>query len=105
MRDTLASTTAMRVAMRRAAHQIFDHPKVLDDPVALAIIGPEAVEKLKAAPGRQHSRVSRYLRAFMAVRSRYAEDQLARATARGASQYVILGAGLDTFPYRNPYSG
>ncbi len=95
----------MRVAMRRAAHQIFDDPKVFDDPVALPIIGPEGVAQLKAATGKQHSRIARYLRAFMAVRSRYAEDQLARAIARGASQYVILGAGLDTFAYRNPYAG
>jgi methyltransferase (TIGR00027 family) len=105
MRETRASTTAMRVAMRRAAHQIFDDPKVFDDPLALAIIGPEGVAQIKASAGRQRSRIARYLRAFMAVRSRYAEDQLACAIARGASQYVILGAGLDTFAYRNPYAG
>src|ERR1700719_4374202 len=105
MQDTRASTTAMRVAMRRAAHQIFDDPKVFDDPVALAIVGPEGVAQLQGAAGKQHSRMARYLRAFIAVRSRYAEDQLARAIARGASQYVILGAGLDTFAYRNPYAG
>src|SRR5580698_7847011 len=104
MRDTRASTTAMRVAMRRAAHQIFDDPKVFDDSVALAIVGPEGVAQLKTA-GKQHSSIARYLRAFMAVRSRYAEDHLARAIARGASQYVVLGAGLDTFAYRNPYVG
>ncbi|HEX5226116.1 MAG TPA: SAM-dependent methyltransferase, partial [Bryobacteraceae bacterium] len=46
---------------------------------------------------------SRALRAFLAVRSRYAEDQLARAVERGVRQYVVLGAGLDTFAYRNPY--
>jgi methyltransferase (TIGR00027 family) len=45
------------------------------------------------------------LRAFMAARSRYAEDQLAAAVGRGATQCVILGAGLDTFAYRNPYPG
>ena len=39
----------------------------------------------------------------MAVRSRYAEDELARAVAHGVKQYVVLGAGLDTFAYRNPY--
>lgn len=105
MRDTRASTTAIRVAMRRAAHQIFDDPKVFDDPVALAIIGPEGVAQLQGAAGKQHSRIARYLRAFMAVRSRYAEDQLAHAIARGSSQYVILGAGLDTFAYRNPHEG
>ncbi len=44
------------------------------------------------------------MRAFIVARSRYAEDQLARSIAWGTTQYVILGAGLDTFPYRNPYS-
>jgi methyltransferase (TIGR00027 family) len=41
----------------------------------------------------------------MVARSRFAEDALARAVARGTGQYVILGAGLDTFGYRNPYPG
>jgi len=41
----------------------------------------------------------------MAARSRYAEDELARAVTRGVTQYVVLGAGLDTFAYRNPHAG
>jgi methyltransferase (TIGR00027 family) len=90
--------------MRRAAHQLLDDPKVLDDPVALRIIGKENAEALRADPARfESSRLSPYLRAFMAARSRYAEDELALAVGRGVSQYVILGAGLDTFAYRNPY--
>ena len=40
----------------------------------------------------------------MAARSRYAEDGLAGAVADGVRQYVVLGAGLDTFAYRNPYA-
>jgi len=40
----------------------------------------------------------------MAVRSRYAEDALGEAVASGVRQYVLLGAGLDTFAYRNPYA-
>jgi methyltransferase (TIGR00027 family) len=90
------------VALRRAAHQFLDDPKVLDDPIALPIIGAEAEAALRSS-GKLQARVSRYLRAFMVVRSRFAEDQLARAIERGASQYVILGAGLDTFAYRNPH--
>jgi methyltransferase (TIGR00027 family) len=43
------------------------------------------------------------MRAFLVMRSRYAEDQLALAVARGVTQYVVLGAGLDTFAYRNPH--
>jgi methyltransferase (TIGR00027 family) len=52
----------------------------------------------------QESRMSRALRAFMAVRSRFAEDRLAEAVERGVRQYVVLGAGLDTFAYRNPFA-
>jgi methyltransferase (TIGR00027 family) len=47
--------------------------------------------------------VGRDFRGFMAARSRYAEDRLANAVATGVSQYVVLGAGLDTFAYRNPF--
>jgi methyltransferase (TIGR00027 family) len=93
----------MRVAMRRAAHQMFDSPRVLDDPLALAIVGSEAAAQLTAEARRHTGVVSRSLRAFMAVRSRLAEDELAQAVSRGAVQYVILGAGLDTFAYRSPY--
>ncbi|HKN60259.1 MAG TPA: SAM-dependent methyltransferase [Candidatus Acidoferrales bacterium] len=103
MRDARPSTTAQRVAMRRAAHQILDSPRVLDDPVALPILGPEAAAQLQSERGKLDISVARYFRAFMVARSRYAEDELARAIGRGASQYVILGAGLDTFAYRNPY--
>jgi methyltransferase (TIGR00027 family) len=104
MQEAKPSRTAMRVALRRAAHQLFDEPKVLDDPLALRIIGPEAVEELKAAVREKRGRLPRAIRAFMAVRSRYAEDRLAQAVARGTAQYVVLGAGLDTFAYRNPYA-
>jgi len=103
MIEARPSRTALRVAMHRAAHQIFDRPKVLDDPIAIGIIGPEAAAELGAKDSRHREHVARNLRAFMAVRSRYAEDELAAAMARGATQYVILGAGLDTFAYRNPY--
>jgi methyltransferase (TIGR00027 family) len=82
--------------MRRAAHQVLDDPKVLDDPVAAPIVG---IENLPA----DESAVSRSMRAFMVVRSRFAEDQLAAAVANGLRQYVVLGAGLDTFAYRNPF--
>ena len=103
MQDERPSRTAMRVAMRRAAHQLIDAPKVLDDPIGVAIIGPEAVAKL-AGTNRKRDRFARTARAFMVVRSRFAEDELARAVRRGVAQYVVLGAGLDTFAYRNPYA-
>jgi methyltransferase (TIGR00027 family) len=89
--------------MQRAAHQLLDVPKVFDDPVALRIIGKESTLALQANP-RQYetTKLSPYLRAFVAARSRYAEDELALGVRRGVRQYVILGAGLDTFAYRNP---
>lgn len=93
--------TALGVASRRAAHQILDDPpKVLDDPIAVPILGPEFF----ADPVRHADPRSRAFRAYMVARSRYAEDNLASAVAAGVSQYVILGAGLDTFAYRNPFS-
>lgn len=96
------STTAHRVAQRRAAHQVWDNPRVLDDPVALKIIDVEEAAKIEQSRPSEPP-LERYLRAFIVARSRYAEDQLARAVSRGAKQYVILGAGLDTFAYRNPF--
>jgi len=93
-----ASRTALRVAIRRVAHQLMDQPSVLDDPIALPLLGPGFERDLERA---SHS-VARDFRAFMAVRSRYAEDRLAEAVAAGVEQYVVLGAGLDTFAYRNP---
>jgi methyltransferase (TIGR00027 family) len=109
MKEGQPSATAQRVAVRRAAHQLLDDPKIFDDPLALRIIGREGVAELQSDPYEQDqsraeaTRLSLYLRAFVAARSRYAEDELALAVERGVRQYVILGAGLDTFAYRNPY--
>jgi methyltransferase (TIGR00027 family) len=94
----------MRVAMRRAAHQLLDTPRVFEDPVALPIMGPEALAKLQEEKHRHQDRMAQSFRAFIVVRSRFAEDEMSRAVACGAAQYVILGAGLDTFAYRNPHS-
>jgi methyltransferase (TIGR00027 family) len=104
MQEGKFSRTAQRVAIRRAAHQLLDHPRVLDDPLALRIIGSDAAEALRSNPKENHT-FSRAFRAFMAARSRYAEDELACAVAHGVGQYVVLGAGLDTFAYRNPQAG
>jgi methyltransferase (TIGR00027 family) len=98
-----ASLTARRVAMSRAEHQLVDSPKVLDDPLAIRIIGAQRAADVRSASGRLGAKFSRYLRAFVVARSRIAEDELASAVRRGVRQYVILGAGLDTFAYRNPH--
>jgi len=104
MQEGTFSKTAQRVAVRRAAHQLLDEPRVLDDPLALRIIGLDAERALRSDP-KEHHAYSRAFRAFMAARSRYAEDELARAVEHGVTQYVVLGAGLDTFAYRNPHAG
>ncbi len=96
-----ASKTALRVAIRRAAHQVMEKPRILDDPIAVRLVGPEFARDMK----RASHKVARDFRAFMAARSRYVEDRLADAVARGVMQYAILGAGLDTFAYRNPFPG
>jgi methyltransferase (TIGR00027 family) len=107
MQEALPSRTAMRVALRRAAHQIYDTPIVFDDPFAIRILGAEGEAELRRtpdpAPGQKQRPFSIGMRAYMVARSRYAEDQLALAVASGATQYVLLGAGLDTFAHRNPY--
>lgn len=95
------SRTAERVALERAAHQLIDSPKLLDDPYAIRVISDEHRRELTEHPDRHdRSPMSKPTRAIVVVRTRVSEDQLA---ASGAKQYVLLGAGLDTFAYRNPY--
>jgi len=98
------SRTALTVAVLRAAHQLLDDPLVLIDPVALRILGAEREAELRADPFGQNEPILRFLRAALVVRSMFAEEELARAMANGVRQYVVLGAGLDTFAYRNPHA-
>jgi methyltransferase (TIGR00027 family) len=95
-----ASKTALRVGIRRAAHQVMEKPRILDDPIAVRLVGPGYARDMK----RASHKVGQDFRAFMAARSRYVEDRLAEAVSHGVAQYVILGAGLDTFAYRNPFA-
>jgi methyltransferase (TIGR00027 family) len=90
--------------MRRAAHQLYDaHPLVFEDPIAVPILGQEYLPEVHKTATKLHKPFSVALRAFLVARSRYAEDNLARAVANGVTQYVLLGAGLDTFAHRNPH--
>ncbi|MGA7524975.1 MAG: class I SAM-dependent methyltransferase [Acidobacteriaceae bacterium] len=100
------SGTAERVAMRRAAHQLWDEPVIFPDPLAWAILSGEARDRIRTGIEEENQNPwARGLRAFVAVRSRFAEEEIARAAAQGIRQAVVLGAGLDTFPYRNPHAG
>jgi methyltransferase (TIGR00027 family) len=96
-----ASRSALRVASLRAVHQLLDDPLVLADPLALPLLGAQTEASLREDPFVLNDPLSRGLRASLVVRSRLAEDELARGVAAGIRQYVLLGAGLDTFAYRN----
>jgi methyltransferase (TIGR00027 family) len=92
------SQTAIRVAMRRAAHYLLDaEPKILADRFARALAGFSSDEEfLKAYQALPNP----WLTTLFATRHRLAEDELAKAVEHGTRQYVILGAGLDSFAYR-----
>ena len=93
------SRTAMGAAAHRAAHQVLEGGRIFSDPLALRILGADAEAAVHAA--RRNPARTR-LRLFIALRSRLAEEAVERAFARGLRQLVVLGAGLDTYAYRNP---
>jgi methyltransferase (TIGR00027 family) len=92
-----SSRTALGTALHRAAHQLFDRPLVFEDALAVKILGDAGTTQLRLESTRGFN-----ARAFVVVRSRFAEDRLQLAAARGVRQYALLGAGFDTFAYRNP---
>jgi methyltransferase (TIGR00027 family) len=93
------SRTARGAAAHRAAHQLLENGRIFSDPLALRILGedPESVARDAEEPSRRSMRI------FIAARTRFAEDALAAAVTSGTQQLVVLGAGLDTFAYRNPF--
>ena len=105
VRQGTPSRSAMRVASLRAVHQLLDEPLVLPDPIALPLLGASAEAALRDDPFALNDPLSRGLRATLVARSRFVEDELARCVTTGVRQYVLLGAGLDTFAYRDPYRG
>jgi len=106
MRAAQSSRIAVRVSLRRAAHQILDRPLVLEDPMALPMVGRHVAAALEKTPDKFEAQLgTTVLRALLVARSRMAEDALAQAIAGGVRQYVVLGAGLDTFAYRQHVAG
>jgi methyltransferase (TIGR00027 family) len=93
-------STAVRVALWRAIHvQIDPPPHVLEDEIGLRLAAPD--EGWRDRGDMDPSGTSRF-RAGIVARSRFAEDLLAEQVGNGVTQYVILGAGLDTFAQRKP---
>jgi methyltransferase (TIGR00027 family) len=93
-------STAVRVALWRAMHVLVDAPpRVLEDEIGLALAAPD--ERWRQRPDMD-ARATRGYRAHVVARARFVEDLLIEASFRGIAQYVILGAGLDTFAQRRP---
>lgn len=99
--------------MMRSAHLLLDgEPKIFSDSLALSLSGAETeaalmarIDNLAAPIAAKHGpdraeAAFQHLRAAVTMRSRYTEDALSQAIRRGIGQYVILGAGLDSFAYR-----
>ena len=96
------SLTALASAAHRATHQLVDERSIFRDPLAVPILGRSPASLRADAIAHPERRA---MRRFIAARSQFAEDTLAAAVRRRVRQFVILGAGLDTFAYRNPYEG
>jgi methyltransferase (TIGR00027 family) len=93
-------STAVRVALWRAMHvQVDPPPHVLDDQIGLQLAAPAGGWRWR--PDMDPRATSRY-RAGMVARARFVEDLVAGQAGHGVGQYVILGAGLDTFAQRRP---
>jgi len=91
--------TAVRVALWRALHvEVDSPPHVLEDEVGLMLVAPDYGWRSRP----DMSPFTRPFRASIVARARFIEDLVAEQAARGVGQYVILGAGLDTFAQRRP---
>lgn len=90
--------TAVRTALWRALHvQIDQQPLVFKDDIGLQLVSPE--EGWQRRPDMMYTR---RLRASIVARARFVEDLVMEQYSRGTGQYVILGAGLDSFAQRRP---
>lgn len=106
MQPQQPSRTAWGAARHRAVHQLIEDGRIFADPLAVPILGRELddAEENVLRLDRDNEPGTRALRFFIVARSAYAEARLAEAVAeRGVTQLVVLGAGFDTFAYRNPF--
>jgi methyltransferase (TIGR00027 family) len=99
-RTAAADSTAVRVALWRAMHvQIDSTPHVLEDEIGLRLAAPD--DGWRRRPDMDPQATSGY-RAGIVARARFIEDLVTEQAGHGVVQYVILGAGLDTFAQRRP---
>jgi len=96
-------STALRVALWRAIHVQFDPPPhILEDEIGLKLAAP--AEGWRDRPD-MNPEYTRRFRAAIVARARFIEDLVLEKAGQGVGQYVILGAGLDTFAQRRPGIG
>lgn len=98
--DLQPDSTAVRVALWRALHvEVDPPPHVLADLLGLALAAPEAGWRDRLDMNPQFIKA---FRASIVARARFIEDLVVKQAGKGVGQYVILGAGLDTFAQRRP---
>jgi methyltransferase (TIGR00027 family) len=94
------NSTAVRVALWRAMHvQVDLPPHVLEDEIGLKLVAPD--EGWRRRPDMDPD-VTRLFRASIVARARFIEDLVEQQAGQAVRQYVILGAGIDTFAQRKP---
>lgn len=104
MRAGKPSATAIGAAAFRAAHlHLFDGAPIHADSFALPLMGLPGRDELRSFIERLDAPAPRRVSAYFALRHRYSEDRLHAALARGVTQVVLLGAGLDSFALRHPH--
>jgi len=97
-KKTEPDSTAVRTALWRALHAEVDaKPHILEDETGLKLIAPPDDWQQ-----RPDMKFTKRLRASIVARARFIEDLIIEQSKQGISQYVILGAGLDTFAQRRP---
>jgi methyltransferase (TIGR00027 family) len=117
MKENQASFSAMMTAYIRAYHSMYDTPKIFDDFLAYRLIPQKVLTFIEQGLNRdkqfndlEHTVVSNQKTTLSSLiketsvlsRARYTEDALEKAVMQGVKQYVILGAGMDTFAFRRP---
>src|SRR5271157_3442567 len=128
MKENQASFTALSVAYMRAYHAIYDTQKIFDDFLAYDLIPEEkralieqhlikqnvildqqlnhseyaALRADQTITSKSLMQATHKYAGLFSSRARYAEDALEKAVRQGVKQYVILGAGMDTFAFRQP---
>src|SRR5438874_412435 len=99
-RTSAPDSTAVRTALWRAMHvQLDPPPHVIEDELGLKLAAPD--EGWRNRPD-MNPQWTRRIRAAIVARSRFIEDLIVEQSRRGVGQYVLLGAGLDTFVQRRP---